>query len=63
MKRGVKSVSMLKEIHSRMSKNREMVRAGYKIEKFELHEIQDLAQQIIKLTYEIQTIKRENEND
>ena len=40
-----------------------MVRAGYKIEKFELHEIQDLAQQIIKLTYEIQTIKRESKND
>tara|TARA_R110000764_G_scaffold38635_1_gene85873 strand:+ start:963 stop:1154 length:192 start_codon:yes stop_codon:yes gene_type:complete len=63
MKRGVKSVSMLKEIHSRMSKNREMVRVGYKIEKSELHEIQDLAQKIIKLTYEIQTIQRENEND
>ena len=40
-----------------------MVRVGYKIEKSELHEIQDLAQQIIKLTYEIQKIKRENEND
>ena len=63
MKRGVKSVSMLKEIHSRMSKNREMVRVGFNIEKSELHQIQDLAQQIIKLTYEIQTIQRENEND
>ena len=40
-----------------------MVRVGFNIEKSELHQIQDLAQQIIKLTYEIQTIQRENEND
>ena len=63
MKRGVKSVSMLKEIHSRMSKNREISRDGYKIEKSELHEIQDLSYCILKMTFEIQTIQRENEND
>ena len=59
IKIGIKSVSMAKELHSRLSKNREFARNGFFMDDKLLHEIQDTAMKIAKMTYEIQAIKRE----
>ncbi|MDB4725989.1 hypothetical protein OAF54_01040 [bacterium] len=56
---GIKTMSMAKELHSRISKNRELVRAGDWFSTDDLRVLRGISTDIIEMIDDIRELQRE----